>query len=266
MKPLIAGPESSPAIVLLHGWGASKEIWLPLMHSKLAETHRLVALDLPGVGDASDEVTNGSPDALARLLISKIHELGIDKYSVLGHSQGANIAARIADIDRDNVENLILVAPALYSDRIGSAVHYLNPVYGEQLLSSMRLLAGLCGWLEQKLPEISAAKLGGSRLYLRRIAYVYDNNSVPQLTQHLRGLIDSPFDISILHPNLPVLVIHGARDMTIDINHSREAVAKRITNTNLLEYADALHCPMDTHLEQFVTDVTNAIAHQPPPS
>ena len=49
---LVAGPESAPPVLLLHGLGASKASWLTVV-PQLARRHRVVAIDLPGFGSTS---------------------------------------------------------------------------------------------------------------------------------------------------------------------------------------------------------------------
>ena len=72
-------------IVLLHGMAASKEIWEPFVEP-LAREHRVVAVDLPGFGDNSDQ----EPGLVAqvRFVRNVIDELGLDEPALIGHSMG----------------------------------------------------------------------------------------------------------------------------------------------------------------------------------
>ena len=52
-----------PPVVLLHGQGGWAGMWLPVV-PELADGHRVVAPDLPGLG--ASEVPDGPPDAALR--------------------------------------------------------------------------------------------------------------------------------------------------------------------------------------------------------
>ncbi len=49
----VAGPRNGPPIIFLHCAGATRKIWL-LQMRRLADTFRLIALDLPGHGAFAD--------------------------------------------------------------------------------------------------------------------------------------------------------------------------------------------------------------------
>jgi pimeloyl-ACP methyl ester carboxylesterase len=252
---LEAGSNTNPAIVFLHGWGASKEIWLPTLHNSLVDHFHLIALDMPGVGDNDGIQTDGSPQRLAESIAKSLDSKGITKYAIVGHSQGANVGAWLAQSHPERVTHLIHVNPALYSNRLTASGHYLNPVYGTQLLTFLRSVAGIAGQFERTLPAVSHLEIGWSRGYLRRLGCVHQYNSVEELKRQLHGLIKNPVNIANLKPDLPILIIHGALDATIPLVHSKEAVESRPINTKLIVYDNTLHCPMDTHPAQFARDI-----------
>lgn len=60
----VAGPPDGPPIVLLHGWAQSARCWAALQAGQLAQTHRLIAVDLRGHGD-SDVPADGYDSSAA---------------------------------------------------------------------------------------------------------------------------------------------------------------------------------------------------------
>ena len=88
-----------PPILLLHGLGESTFTWHEIA-PRLAERHRVIALDLKGFGrsDKPADDTYGADDQaalVARFLIA----LDLDAVSVVGHSFGGTVALRTALLD-----------------------------------------------------------------------------------------------------------------------------------------------------------------------
>jgi pimeloyl-ACP methyl ester carboxylesterase len=103
------GPASGARVLALHGWldnAASFDQLAPRLPGL-----RVVALDLPGHG-LSDREPAGSVYAFVDL-VAQVHfavrALGWSRYSLLGHSLGASIAAMLAGIVPDAVERLALI-------------------------------------------------------------------------------------------------------------------------------------------------------------
>lgn len=86
---------SGPAIVFIHGFLESSTMWeaLPLGTLK----HQCVFIDLPGHGNSPLENMPDNPSVawLADQVISTINQLGINSFSIVGHSMGAYVALEI---------------------------------------------------------------------------------------------------------------------------------------------------------------------------
>jgi pimeloyl-ACP methyl ester carboxylesterase len=79
-----------PAVVLLHGLTGSRAYLRPFAE-RLARTHRVVAIDLPGHG-GSDIVEPFSFPEAARVMADAAAAAGVERPVVLGHSFGAPLA------------------------------------------------------------------------------------------------------------------------------------------------------------------------------
>lgn len=95
-------------VVLLHGVGLQKDAWHPQI-DLLGQTHRVVALDLPGHGDSAP-LPQGSqlPDFVA-WLAGALDSLGLAKVNLAGHSMGAMIAGGFAVEHPDRVTRVALL-------------------------------------------------------------------------------------------------------------------------------------------------------------
>ncbi|MCE9656945.1 MAG: alpha/beta fold hydrolase [Burkholderiales bacterium] len=85
-----------PAVLLLHGTGASSHSWRDLL-PLLGERFTVIAPDLPGHGFTSKAVGDGmSLPGMGRLVAQLLKVLGVEPEFVVGHSAGAAIAARMS--------------------------------------------------------------------------------------------------------------------------------------------------------------------------
>lgn len=87
----VAGSPEQPAIVLLHGWPQSKEVY-DLVIDELAAEHFVVAFDLPAIGDSRGAPRSAGKHELAELMIGAAERLGARSMIVAGFDVGGMIA------------------------------------------------------------------------------------------------------------------------------------------------------------------------------
>ncbi|GIM29044.1 alpha/beta hydrolase [Clostridium polyendosporum] len=103
------GNELLPPLLLIHGYQTSSEIFSEILPS-LSEKYRVIAIDLIGFG-LSDKSPNldYSDENIANLCNKFMKRLGYDKYYVLGHSAGGEVALSISTLFPEKVQKLVLV-------------------------------------------------------------------------------------------------------------------------------------------------------------
>ncbi|MEP4199381.1 MAG: alpha/beta fold hydrolase BchO [Aliishimia sp.] len=89
---------AGPVVLLIHGAGGSTHCWQHLIPA-LSETHRVVAIDLPGQGFTK----LGAPhrcglDAMAEDILALCAVENLRPCAIIGHSAGAAIALRMAEL------------------------------------------------------------------------------------------------------------------------------------------------------------------------
>lgn len=105
------GPRDAPAVILLHGFGASLDTWEPWAQA-LSARLRVIRFDLPGFGLTGADPTGDYSDARAmRVLLDLMDQLGLDRASIVGNSLGGRIAWHFAARHPDRVSRLVLIAP-----------------------------------------------------------------------------------------------------------------------------------------------------------
>jgi (E)-2-((N-methylformamido)methylene)succinate hydrolase len=107
-------------VVLVHGVGLRLEAW-ELQIESLAETHRVIAVDMPGHG-ASAPIGQGSGLAeFVEWLVAALDDLGLDSVNIAGHSMGALIAGGCAVTAPGRVRRVALVSAVHRRDHAASS-------------------------------------------------------------------------------------------------------------------------------------------------
>jgi pimeloyl-ACP methyl ester carboxylesterase len=121
------GSPDAPALVLIHGLGASGRA-LDRVAPLLAARFRVIVPDLPGFGDTGGEHT--TIEGMARAVLEALDADGVDGFAAAGHSMGGLVATALTELVPDRVTRLVLVnAPPTWQSRTAArGVH-------EQILS-----------------------------------------------------------------------------------------------------------------------------------
>jgi pimeloyl-ACP methyl ester carboxylesterase len=133
-------------VLCIHGLGGTKASFLPTIGA-LADSYRVVAFDLPGSGE-SDKPIAAPYDApwFARAAFSLMDALEVERAHVIGNSMGGRVAIEAGLIDRERVETLTLLSPALAwlrDRRWAPVVRALRPELGLVQLAPKQLTEGL---------------------------------------------------------------------------------------------------------------------------
>lgn len=97
-------------LLLLHGWGATKELMLPIAE-RLTGYH-VIAPDLPGFGATDPPPNAWGVDEYSRWVIALLDRLGVPSAHVVGHSNGGRIAIALAASRPERVVKLVLTDSA----------------------------------------------------------------------------------------------------------------------------------------------------------
>ncbi|MGH7258288.1 MAG: alpha/beta fold hydrolase [Nitrospiraceae bacterium] len=98
-----------PPVILLHGFGGSMWQW-EYQQAALSARHRVVTLDLLGSGLSDKPAIDYSPDTLIEYLRGFMHELELERATLVGNSMGAGLAMALALTDPEKVTRLVLIS------------------------------------------------------------------------------------------------------------------------------------------------------------
>lgn len=82
---------SGPAVVLIHGFGDTGDMWTPLAVA-LAKDHKVIVPDLRGMGLSSQPEGGYDKKTQAGDIRAVLDQLGVDKADIVGHDIGTMVA------------------------------------------------------------------------------------------------------------------------------------------------------------------------------
>lgn len=102
-------------VVLLHGYLESMIVWDEFV-DLLKDKVRVVTLDLPGHGISNVIGEVHTMEYLAKCVGDAMVALGIERYSMVGHSMGGYVSLAMLDDYRDHLDNIILLSSTTSAD------------------------------------------------------------------------------------------------------------------------------------------------------
>jgi magnesium chelatase accessory protein len=216
-----------PVLLLLHGTGAATHSWSGLM-PLLAQSYRVVAMDLPGHGFTQTPPGSGlSLPGMARLIADLVQTLKIEPFAIIGHSAGAAIGAELLLSGAVRAQHLIALNGA-FKPFDGLAAHVFPVVAKLIVLNPITILAlAARGGDKGRVRQLLAGT--GSHLSEPMVEYYARLFGVAGHVNGVMGMM-ARWELSKLVPRLPKLttpmtLIVGTRDKTIPPQVSRDVTA-----------------------------------------
>jgi pimeloyl-ACP methyl ester carboxylesterase len=97
-----------PAVILLHGYAETSRMWRPII-PLLAKHFRVIAPDLPGIGDSGIPADGLDMKSAATRIHALVRSLGVEKACVVGHDIGLMVAYAYAAQFPAETEKLALM-------------------------------------------------------------------------------------------------------------------------------------------------------------
>jgi pyruvate dehydrogenase E2 component (dihydrolipoamide acetyltransferase) len=201
--------------VLIHGFTGSLNNWL-FNHAALAADRSVFALDLPGHGQSSKDVGDGSLETLVVVLRDWLDELGLSRVHLIGHSLGGAIVLNLALRDPDRVRSCTLIAsaglgPEVDADYVGGVV---DADRRKQLKPFLERLFANPGLVTRPMVDdlLKYKRLDGVRQALSKLAsnMVVDGRQMAGMRDRLEAI------------QMPTLVIWGDQDQIIPASHAAD--------------------------------------------
>jgi len=127
-----SGPKNAPVLLFLHGFGSSLQTWDD-WSAKLDPQYRVIRLDLPGFGLTGAHPAQDYSEATDLAILTHfVDKLGLNQFSVIGHSMGGKMAWALAASQPERVQALVLMAPDGFPELkdIGSKPYEVPAIMG----------------------------------------------------------------------------------------------------------------------------------------
>jgi pimeloyl-ACP methyl ester carboxylesterase len=217
--------EGSP-LLLLHGWGASAELFAPIINA-LQPGRRLIVPDLPGFGGSEPPPVPWSAHEYALWTAKLLDRLGVDRADVIGHSNGGRIALVLAATYPDRIGKLVLTGSAGIRPRHG--VRYHARVRGYKVLRWLGRSRTLPAAL-RNAARVRAEKRGSDDY--RAASGTMRGTLVRLVNDDLRGMLP--------RVAAPALLIWGDNDVETPLADGR-IMERLIPDAGLVIFAGAGH-------------------------
>jgi pimeloyl-ACP methyl ester carboxylesterase len=103
-----AGDKDAPAMVLIHGLQDEADSWRHVFEP-LAQTHHVIALDLPGFGRSTKGKLKYGVPLYVDVVLELLNVLKLDKAALVGNSLGGMVAEAFTLAHPERVSRLVLV-------------------------------------------------------------------------------------------------------------------------------------------------------------
>jgi len=224
---------SKKTLVLIHGLGASAERWekvIPLF----AKHFRVIIPDLIGFGYSDKPLTDYTLHFFSSFLEKFFTAANIQHPILIGSSLGGQIAVEYTTDHPQNVEKLILVSPSGVMKKSTPALdaYIMAALYPneENAKNAFELMESSGKHIDEKIINgfIERMKLPNAKLAFMSTLLGLKNTKV--ITTKLQSMI------------IPTLIIWGANDHVIPIQHADEFVAS-IKDCRFLRMDNCGHTP-----------------------
>lgn len=226
----VKGDPSLEPVLLLHGIGRSLEDW-DLQFARLSQTHRVIALDLPGSGFSERTPAPANLEDLAQGALATVEALGERRpLHVIGNSLGGAVAQQMVALDPARVASLVLVNSAGFGKEVALPIRLLAvPVLGRVMShraspSSVRML--------ERLNFADPALATPTRIE-HALAIAAQPGTGDVVWETVQGLVSARFGIAsgwrrsllqeVAAADKPTLVVWGDKDRVLPHHHLDEA-------------------------------------------
>ena len=228
------------AVIVVHGLAANKDHW-NRFSAALNGEYTIYAPDLPGFGDnLGSGYKDYSINAQVKWLRQFVDATGLDAFHIVGNSMGGTIAGLYAACYPDQVNSLVLLAPAGVASQKSELFQYVdagkpNPLFVED-----------DGDITEVLDFLFYA-----RPYIPRVVQAYETELARSRREHYQQIFNELYDLQkqktldmvMAGLQTPTLIIWGNRDRVLD-QQGASVLSSKLADVRV-EIMDATgHLPM----------------------
>ncbi|QNQ21282.1 alpha/beta fold hydrolase [Kosakonia sp. SMBL-WEM22] len=246
-----------PTLLFAHGLFASHHIFAAQLQA-LSHAYRCIVLDMPGHGLSGYDPTGWTLDDLSRDLALMIDELALGKVTIVGQSQGAMVALRLAARHPEQLAGLVLIGTSARAELPERLENWRSQretlltgshAAREALFTTIQGYVNGAEWLQHHSHEAAGER-----------AMMHDHDR-EGLALALDAAVFNRGDITHLLPTItaPTLVIVGEEDRATPVELSKE-IAALLPDAHLLTLAKTGHHPPTEAAEAVTAAIAGFVA------
>jgi pimeloyl-ACP methyl ester carboxylesterase len=205
--------DSGLPVLFIHGNSASRGVFRHQLHSRLSESHLLIAFDLPGHGgssDAPDPTRSYTLPAFADVALEVLEQLGVSEAAVFGWSLGGHIAIQMIPRFRGMRGLMITGAPPVGRNNIAQGF----------IGSPHNGAPGRQDWSEADINGFVQAIYGGSaEPFLRAAAARADGRFRKRVFEASRAGEGVDQRLTVETSLVPIAVVNGGADPFVNLDY-----------------------------------------------
>ncbi|MGI9155450.1 MAG: alpha/beta fold hydrolase [Marmoricola sp.] len=242
--------EGDHAVVCLHGWFGSAEGWgyLPEVVDQLRFSYWFP--EMRGYGARRDETGDYTMKEYAADALAAVDELGLDRFSVLGHSMGGKAAACLLALAQDRVRALVGVAPVAPApvplDEAGRGLFFGAPESDQNRRAIIDFTTGgrnSGAWLDDM------------------VSFSRASSTEAAFAGAVESWVNDDYLEDVGRPETPIACLVGENDPAMSAEVMRQSWMQIYPHVELVELPSCGHYPMyetpvwlATRIETFLSD------------
>ncbi|OYN97701.1 pimeloyl-ACP methyl ester carboxylesterase [Propionibacteriaceae bacterium ES.041] len=233
----------------LHGWFGSSSAWGSMPRMLDGDRFRHIFVDYRGHGQRRTEGGDYTLDEIAADVLALAEDLGVDRFSLVGHSMGGAGALRVLSQAPDRVHRIVGIAP------VGA-----TPTPFDE--PTRELFFGAPDDREKRyaIVDFTTGNRNTESWVNRTVAHSMEQSSTEAFRGHLKSWAEADFADDLTGVTVPALVIVGEHDRVLDEETVRQTWGAVLPDVRIAVMANAGHYPADETPVQTATVVERFLA------
>lgn len=246
---------NGPALILLHGFMESLEIWKDYF-THLIAGFRVVAIDLPGHGRSESHGDAHPMWLMADCVNAVVEELSLDKINIVGHSMGGYVSLAFAKKYPDKISSLVLFHSSAAADTEEARENRRRTIAIIQQNHS--------GFINQFIPDLFAPE---NRERLSSEIVILQNRARGMSSKNIiaaqKGMSERESMLDLLiSVDYPIMFILGSQDSRIPLQkvlaqailpvHSEVLILGNVGHMGFLEAGEKIRAAVESFVERAI--------------
>jgi pimeloyl-ACP methyl ester carboxylesterase len=224
-------------VLFIHGNSSCKEVFSGLLEGPIGESHRLIAIDLPGCGSSSDAIRperTYSLPGLADAAIELLGAMGVERAAVFGWSLGGHVAMEMLTRFPGMIGLMVVGAPPIRCTLASIQEGFKpNPIVG---------LIGKEAFSEEEVEAFGAGTYGALFSKSLRAAVKRADGRLRRMTfENLLAGVPADERKGVEECDVPVALVNGANDPFVNLDYVGGLAYRNLWDNHCYVLRDAGH-------------------------